>query len=297
METQDEVSLDLTYQVYKVALEKFGRSVSDLQNEEHDEVYRIAQRKLRIEEAVLRSGEAANVCVPESQVEDTLLRLVNNYEDRSELYKDLEEIGLTEKGLKRMLGRELHVESVMDYVAVQTDEVSDEDVSLFYYMNAGKFKQPEIRTARHILVTINEDSEENTRENAFQKITSIQNRIQRKPARFEEQALKHSECPTSLEGGLLGQVRRGVLYPELEEILFEMQVGEHSQVVESPLGFHILRCDEIESEGQVPLERIEGKLREQLIERKRKHAQRDWLNNLLKTQSEIIHKERGRANV
>lgn len=48
-----------------------------------------------------------------------------------------------------------------------------------------------------------------------------------------------------MEGGLLGNVTPGKLYPELEPVAFALTAGQISPVVESEIGFHILRCDEI----------------------------------------------------
>ena len=67
---------------------------------------------------------------------------------------------------------------------------------------------------------------------------------------FEEIAAKHSDDPTtSGVGGDLGIVRRGrankhiVTPPELD-ILFTMNVGSISQVLEAPFGFVILKLEE-----------------------------------------------------
>ncbi len=280
-------SMDLSYQIYKVALEKYNQTLPSLSDAEQEEVYRVAQRKLKIEQVVLSSAEAANVVVPERQVDEAFANIVDGFGDEQDFTRDLAQLGLDATEFKKLLARELRVEFVMDYVALGCDPVSEEDISLFYHMNAAKFQQPEIRTARHILVTINESNPENSRQAARSKISQIKDRINRKPDRFEEQALKHSECPTSLEGGLLGQVKAGVLYPELETVAFQLQLGELSEVVESPLGFHLLRIDEIESAGLVPLERVKDKLSDFLADRNRKRAQRDWLGGLLSNQSDL----------
>jgi len=60
--------------------------------------------------------------------------------------------------------------------------------------------------------------------------------------KFADLALKHSECPTALQGGVLGIVPRGKLYPELDAVLFSLKVGAVSDIVESEIGFHLLLC-------------------------------------------------------
>ncbi|HKI77450.1 MAG TPA: peptidylprolyl isomerase [Ignavibacteriaceae bacterium] len=61
-------------------------------------------------------------------------------------------------------------------------------------------------------------------------------------ADFSEMAKKYSEDPGSAkEGGDLGWVKKGVFYPEFEAAAFALQPGELSDVIESPVGFHIIQ--------------------------------------------------------
>ncbi|MDD5462304.1 MAG: peptidylprolyl isomerase [Methylococcales bacterium] len=61
----------------------------------------------------------------------------------------------------------------------------------------------------------------------------------------KELALKHSECPTALQGGVSGIVPRGKLCPELDAALFSIKAGEISEIVESEIGFHLVLCQQI----------------------------------------------------
>jgi len=66
---------------------------------------------------------------------------------------------------------------------------------------------------------------------------------------FSELAKKYSDDPGSkMQGGDLGFVKRGVFYPEFEAAAFALAEGEYSQVVESPVGFHIIQL--IERRGE-----------------------------------------------
>jgi peptidyl-prolyl cis-trans isomerase SurA len=68
-------------------------------------------------------------------------------------------------------------------------------------------------------------------------------------AEFGPLAKKYSEDPGSaVQGGDLGFVQRGVFYPEFEAVAFALEEGELSGVVESPVGFHVIRL--IERRGE-----------------------------------------------
>lgn len=272
---------DSRYYLLKVAHERFGCAPDDLDAEQRQQASRIIGRQMRIEEAVLRSPEAAGVVIPAIQVDGAWAQIASRYEDAEAMQQALAGNGLEPAGLRAMLARELKVEAILERVCAGLAPISDTDVSLYYFSHVDQFFRPETRQARHILVTINEDFAENTRDAARARIDAIAKRLRGKPGRFAEQAMKHSECPTSLQGGLLGEIRRGTLYPELDACLFEMAPGELSDVLESPLGYHLLYCDAVSPATQVPLEDVLPGLRDRLQSRQRKAHQRQWLERLL----------------
>lgn len=269
------------YYLLKVAHEQYGCAPDELSAEQRGAALRIAARQRQIEEAVLHSPQALGVVIPASLLDDAWARLVARYEDADALLAALAAQGLDVAGMRERLGRELKVEAVLERICADLPEISDTDVSLYYFSHPEQFEQPATRVARHILITVNPDFPENSREAARSRIELIARRLQLKPERFAEQALKHSECPTALQDGLLGTVKRGTLYPELEACLFDLAVGQIGPVVESPLGFHLLRCEASQEARRLTLEEVRPRLRDSLQNRQRKTRQRQWLAGLL----------------
>ena len=61
-------------------------------------------------------------------------------------------------------------------------------------------------------------------------------------ADFSKLATKFSDDPGSAaQGGNLGYVKRGVFFPEFEAASFALKKGQLSDIVESPVGFHIIQ--------------------------------------------------------
>jgi len=57
-------------------------------------------------------------------------------------------------------------------------------------------------------------------------------------------AKQHSDCPSAPEGGELGRFTRGELVPEFESAMFALSVGQVSDVVETPFGYHVILREE-----------------------------------------------------
>ncbi len=189
--------------------------------------------------------------------------------------------GIDVAGLRAALHRELKVEAVLERVGSRAATVGDVDITIYYHMHKHRFHKPETRTARHILITINPDFPENRRAAALARIETIAQRVRRKPKRFAEQAQKYSECPTAMQGGLLGQLPRGQLYPELDMALFSLSPGRVSETIESSLGFHLLLCEAVHPAGPISLKEARPRIREILKKRGRRMCQRSWLAGLV----------------
>jgi peptidyl-prolyl cis-trans isomerase SurA len=58
---------------------------------------------------------------------------------------------------------------------------------------------------------------------------------------FAIMAARYSEHPSGKTGGDLPWVKRGTFVKEFEEAAFALQVGQLSNVIESPLGLHIIK--------------------------------------------------------
>ncbi len=264
----------------KVAQEMFRKAPASLEPEEEARVREIAMRQMKIEQRILATPEAANVILPESSLNKAVREIRSRYADEPEFVADLERSGLDRLSLARAIERELKVEAVLERIASQNVEVSDTDVELYYLLHRERFHRPENRTLRHILVTINESLAGSDRTSAFARIDEICKRVGKSPKRFGEQALKHSECPTAMNGGQLGTLKRGQLYPELEAVAFDLAPGEVSAVIESPLGFHILQCVAIEAGCELSFATVREKIRERITESRRQSVQKTWIAGL-----------------
>ncbi len=91
----------------------------------------------------------------------------------------------------------------------------------------------------HILVPVQPSPD--AREKALQKIREVQKKLQ-EGADFAELAREYSDDPGSASrGGDLGFTRRGEFVRPFEEVAFNLQIGEISDVVETQFGYHIIQ--------------------------------------------------------
>ncbi|GAB2879883.1 hypothetical protein GCM10027046_04860 [Uliginosibacterium flavum] len=273
------------YLTLKHANAMFSATPEALTPEQRQQVSAVVARQHEIERRILSSPQAAHVVVDAAAIEHNLSEIAARFTTEAEFILDLARHGLSQQTLREDVERELRVEAVLDFISARIAPVSNLETEVFYYQHFERFQTPERRSLRHILVTINEDLKSNGREEALKRIESIHALLLKAPDRFAEQALRHSECPTAMQGGLLGQVPRGQLFPSLDAAAFEMRPASLSGVLESPMGFHILRCENIQPAGSLPLTQVRDKIREQMRQVRRQNKQRAWVKSLLQRAS------------
>lgn len=280
VEIENNVPAEFSYHLLRNALDQFGRNLSDLDPSQYQQVQHKAARSFELESLVLGSDEAKGLVISQSQLDASVDEVASRYTNDEEFEQDLEANGLSKEVLRRALQRELMFDSVMQKVASKSADVNDIDMRLFYEMHSDRFESPETRVARHILITINDDYIENTRQAALKRMDAMLNKLNGRINRFQDMAKRFSECPTAMEGGKLGEVRRGVLYPELDAVLFNMYEGEISQIVESEVGFHVLYCEKIKPGKRLPYTKAAPKILEILQDRRMRNCQKSWLAEL-----------------
>jgi len=268
------------YHLLRGALERFSKNLAQLDERELAQARSQAEKTYGLESLVLSSAEAAELIIPPEQLDTAMDQVSSRYADQSAFIVDLAANGLDENKLRQALHRELVFDSVMQRIAARRLKVSQIDARLYYEFHNDKFTVPEQRQARQILITINDDFAENSRQAARARIDKIALKLKRSPNRFADQARRHSECPSAMEAGKLGAIKRGQLFPELDSVLFSMQEGTVSDVLESEIGFHLLLCEKIVPARILPFSKAEARIIKVIDERNGRNCQKAFLKQL-----------------
>jgi len=137
--------------------------------------------------------------------------------------------------------------------------------------------KPVVQTrVRHILVRTNEAVSE---ADARRKLLDLRERIVTGGQDFGELARIHSDDGTGARGGELDWVYPGDTVPEFERAMGELKIGEVSQPVRTPFGYHLIQVLERRSSDVSP-ERKRLQARQALRERKSDEAFQEWLRQL-----------------
>jgi peptidyl-prolyl cis-trans isomerase SurA len=129
---------------------------------------------------------------------------------------------------------------------------------------------------RHILIRTNEVVSESE---ARRRLQDIRERVVNGQVQFADMARVHSDDASSGRGGELDWVYPGDTVPDFERAMQELKVGEISQPVRTPFGYHLIQVLERRAADVSP-ERRRLQARQALRERKSDEAFQEWLRQV-----------------
>jgi peptidyl-prolyl cis-trans isomerase C len=176
--------------------------------------------------------------------------------------------GLVEPGASAEDERDA-VERLLAQEVVASVSITDERIRSYYASHGSELQSPETITLRQILVpTLNEARD-------------VRRRLHKDRRSFEQLARTRSRSPEATNGGLMGTFERGQLPPDLEEAGFGLEPGQIGSIVETPLGFHVLRVDARTDAKERTLEECREEIRSELFREEYAAAVRRYVTALL----------------
>jgi len=146
--------------------------------------------------------------------------------------------------------------------------VTDEEMQAFYEEHPDHFAEPESAHAKHILV----DTEE--------KAMEIMDAIAKGDAVFEDAAKEFSSCPSSAQGGDLGEFGRGQMVPEFDQVAFEAEIGKVVGPVKTQFGYHLIKVEGRKEASVMAFDTVKDYIQGTLLQQKQNDAYTAKYNEL-----------------
>ncbi len=278
----------LNWQAYprlKLASQHFGKTPADLSADEQIQLEKMLEHQLAMEARILDYAAQAGISVQAADLNAALDEVKKAYADEEVWKASMAAVKLDLPSLKEALRRELLVSQVMDKVVENIKPLTQEAAKAWYLDHPRQFLQPERRMARHILITIDDANPDNYEETSYARLLDIRGQLIQSPGKFAALAMRYSECPTAVNEGKIGLVKAGLLYPELDAALFQLPERGFSNILCSPMGFHLLWCEKIHPAVPMPLDEAVPKIIAAQLDHAKKKLQKQWLTWLMQQEA------------
>lgn len=197
-----------------------------------------------------------------------------SYQTKKAFEDALKKSGMTASTFEEKVREGMMVEKLIEKEVKVS--LADKDLEDYYKKNTEKFKEPEAVRLRYIYVKINPsepDGKKRAKERAKEAYSKIKAGLD-----FAKIAQTYSHDMSRIKGGDVGFVHRGTMPQDIEKAAFSLKAGQVSEILETDIGYHIIKVEEKRVSRQVQLKEIKDKLRKELTE----FMQKERLESLIK---------------
>jgi peptidyl-prolyl cis-trans isomerase SurA len=206
------------------------------------------------------------------------VRKQNNLNSIEDLEKAVEGSGLPWEDYKTQIRNGMLTQEVIRREVGSHINIPTEEVKTYYGAHSQEFTRPEQVVLTEIFLSTEGKSPEEM-ESVQKKTEDLRNRVV-KGDDFNEIAKRYSEGSTAKDGGDLGTFQRGQLSPQLEGVVFKMEKGQITDVIQTKTGFEVLKVENHYQAGLQPLEKVENEVMNRLYMEKMQPTLRTYLGEL-----------------
>lgn len=212
------------------------------------------------EQAIAREMQFHRAMRPEQSRADAARALVV----RELLRREVQRLGLTrpQPAASHETDEEACIQQLIEQV-LEDRVPSQDDCRRYYEQNPQRFRGPDRIRVRHILLAAAADDVAG-RLKARTQAEQFIAQLQAQPHLFADLAARHSQCPSSSEGGELGWLQRGQTTPEFDRQVFRLRIGLAGFPVESRWGYHVVMVDDQQAGQALGFEQVHTQIREYL---------------------------------
>lgn len=178
------------------------------------------------------------------------------------LEKDKDVFEQIKKMTEQILVQALIEKEILDKI-----KVNDEEISEYYEQNKDSFTEKEQVHLYNILLETEEEAQD-----ILEQLKA--------GGDFNEIAKEKSTGPSAAQGGDLGYLSRGTIIPEIEDVVFALELEKLSEIIKTDFGFHILKITEKKPETVKALEEVKEDIIQTLLPTKQKEAFENLLEEL-----------------
>ncbi len=166
--------------------------------------------------------------------------------------------------------------------------VSDEEIGEYYRLHREDYEGSEAVHLKQILLPFPKNMDSNAKAKLQAEATDILKRLKAGES-FDALAAQLARGAAASSSGDLGYVEKGTMLPEVEKVAFSLSRNAISDVIESPVGFHIIQVVDRRGEGNKSIEIIRQEIKAKLEDEKIDKKLDSWLSDL-RARSHIVIK-------
>ena len=275
----------------KQFLNQLGKDANQFQLEKPDTaLWREALDWIVSTRLLAQEAQRQNIRVDENEIDKAINTIKKRFPTEQKFLEALAEADLSIEQFTTNLSKELMVQKLLEkQLGSQIKDISEEEALQYYNEHEEQFLQDEQIRVHHILIKVSETADPGKVSDMETKARRIRQRI-KNGEDFEKLARQYSEDPSALKGGDIGFFSRGDMIKNFEDAAFALKPGEVSDLVRTPLGFHIIRMDESKKSQKIPFADVKVQIKFRLKQENSNKLFEQYVEKL-KSKADIITRD------
>ncbi|MCL2143954.1 MAG: SurA N-terminal domain-containing protein [Endomicrobia bacterium] len=290
-------------------LEQYKQSVPiSEQSDAKINEFKAALLNQKIEDVLLKQeAKKKKIKVSKKELDDGIAQIKKRFANEAEFNAELKKENITMAEFEKKLDEQMSVmrlveqtmkskvrvpdekqiKTFFDHVQIkmkggETGLPKDEDEIVTNVANFLKRMSSEQIRIRQIFVASPKSSTAEESKASLARVDLIKKALRDSNTAFADVAGKYSEDPVSKErNGDMGIVVKGDLLPEIDKIVFNMNVGEYTkEPVKTDNGYHFIRVEEKRASKTVAFDEVKNDIGELLYQNEAKKSYAEWMQEL-----------------
>ncbi len=218
------------------------------------------------------------------KVEDSDVdRLIQSIEERNhitdqQLREQLQSQGVSYATFRSKIRKQALAMAMFQKEVRDKAVVSDAEIDQFYKEHSDEFTITEEKyQLAQILIAVPAGATPDQVSGAEQKAKDVE-KLAAKGENFADLARQYSDDDSKSKGGELGTFKPDELNDDIAAGIKNVKVGDVSKVIKTKYGFHIIKVEEHEVPGTIPLAEVKSQIREKLQTDKSKMDLQKWVD-------------------
>jgi len=221
--------------------------------------------------------------VTEDEIEEDMSGFRESFETDRQMQAALKGQGLSMKKLRERIKKQIMIRRLHDFEIRSKVLVSPLELEKYYEENKKEYSgQVKVRVRS---ITIKKSPEAREKGLLDETAKGVIENIQAKLAQggdFAELAEGHSEDTHAEAGGLGEWLEDGSMIPVINDVIFSKKVGEVTEIIETPLGYHLFKIEERKDGKAQSFDEVRDQIHNQLYREKTLKRFNEWMSELKK---------------
>ncbi len=271
--------------VQEEGLQAIRRIVQETLGAERERLLRSTERQI-LDELILRrlqlqEAKKEKIETTPAEIQSAIeeLKKRNGLNSDEELRAALSREQLSEEQFRRGIADQVMLTKLVARRVRSKVVVLDEEVQQYYEQRQDQFREIPQFKIRHLLVATSSQATPGELSHARKRIEEAQ-ALLKTGTQFATVAKQYAEGPLASSSGEVWAMKRGDLAPELEQAALTLPIGQPSDIITTPAGFHLIVVEERVPGQTLSFDQVKERLRALLFEQKTEAKFKEWIESL-----------------